>query len=334
MTTSCTNVDKLQRHTPPPWHTLVAIVAIHLWFFSNFPSLESLDEVANQETLMNVKHPNVFSIEHIATIRLILGAVMILDTLFTLGLGSWEQSTMYFPGSKLKVAKIPFRGVKFTGSLTASLRTLSSATVWCFMAEGITFVMLGAIPWYVVLTGKEPSRWIMRLAFFCWEAVAPASMMVSATVKYVLWPMALMSKDPSSTDFLKSTSVLLKHNWNILSSLLEVALLGAMPIRYADFSVGALLLGLPYLCFTYYMMYSWVDIKRHGPQFIYPFFDTTMGYISTLCIVGILGMYILSHASFAWLHRLVVSEPFASMGVGAHIVAVVIAGAALCRLRD
>jgi hypothetical protein len=147
--------------------------------------------------------------------------------------------------------------------------------------------------------------------------------------------MALMSKDPSSsTDFLKSTSVLLKHNWNIFSSLVEVAILGAMPVRYADFSVGALLLGLPYLCMTYYMMYSWVDIKLHGPQFIYPFLDTTMGWISTLCIVGILGMYIVCHASFAWLHNFVVSEPFANMGIGAHIGAVVIAGAVFCRFRE
>jgi hypothetical protein len=329
-----TNVDKLLRHSPPPWHTLVAVVAIHLWFVSNIPSMESLDQVANKETLMNVKHPNVFSIEQVATIRLILGSVMILDTLYTLGFGRWEQSTMYFPGSKLKAAQIPFRGIQFTGSLTASLRTISSTTVWCFMVEGITFIMLGAIPWYIILTGNEPSTWILRLAFFCWEAVAPASMMVSATVKYVLWPMALMSKDPSSTDFLKSTGVLLKHNLNILSSLVEVAILGALPVRYADFSVGALLLGLPYLCFTYYMMYSWVDLKLHGPQFIYPFLDTTMGLISTLCIVGILGMYIVSHASFAWLHNFVVSEPFANMGIGAHIGAVVIAGAALCRFRD
>jgi hypothetical protein len=334
MTSSSTNADKLQRQTPPPWHTLVAIVAIHLWFFSNFPSTDRLDEVANKQVLMNVKHPSVFSIEHVATIRLILGAVMVLDTLYTLGFGSWEQSTMYFPGSKLKAAKIPFRGIKFTGSLTASLRTMSSATVWCFMAEGVTFLMLGAIPWYSVLTGKEPSTWIMRLAFFFWEAVAPASMMVSATVKYVLWPMALMSKDPGSTDFLKSTSVLLKHNWNVLSSLVEIALLGAMPVRYADFSVGALLLGLPYLCFTYYMMYSWVDLRRHGPQFIYPFFDTTLGYKSTVCIVGILRMYIVSHVSFVWLHSFVVSEPFTSMGLGVHIGAVVIAGAGLCRFRD
>lgn len=238
-----------------------------------------MDEISNKEVLLHVNFPDILSIRHVACLRLLFGSVMIFDSLYAVLWGKWEQDTdYYYPYSTLKVVRgMPFRGFMYSGSVTSGLLTLSSFTMWAWTLEGFTFMLLGGIPLYLDMMepsreGAEVSVWWYRVAMIGWEICAPTSLLVSSIVTYVLWPMALQQGE-NNAKLLKHPGAMLEHNFNVLTCLTEVALLGGLPIRYQDF-VYAPLFGLVYVFFTYAMMHSWAA-PECGPQFMYPFFDTT-----------------------------------------------------------
>lgn len=317
----------------PPWHTLVVLAVLLATFVSMIPSLESIDEIANKETFLRVCFPEVLSIQHVAAIRLFLAFVMFADISYSFFFGKWEVDTtpdFYFPQSKLTgVRGMSFRGVYYTGKLGSGIRNLGSFTMCSFVTECVTFALAGGIPLYIELSGSEPPLWIYRIAIVAWETCAPISLLVSAIVKYVLWPLALQ-QGGNNTKLLKAPGALLEHNLNIISCLLEVTILGGLPIRYQD-CVWAPLFGLAYVLFTYRMIHSWAGPK-HGPQFIYPFLDTTMGWVTTACILGLLAVLGGSFVLFAGLKHFIVHV--LQGGFWAHVGAVILLCAGLCRFRD
>jgi len=175
------------------------------------------DQIATTETFTLVLFPEWLTLKQIAIVRLFFGTVMIGVTLYYFFFGSWEQDTDYYRGSKLQnVQNIPFRGVFRCEpfSLVQGFLTLSSFTMVAWTIEGIAFFLFGAIP-LLVRAGYELPPWVLRLAIVCWEISAPSALLVSAVVKYVLWPLMLMKK---KTDFLKKPLVLLAHNLNVLAA--------------------------------------------------------------------------------------------------------------------
>lgn len=162
----------------------------------------------------------------------------------------------------------------------------------------------------------------------CLIVASPCTQLVSAIVKYVLWPMAL---GENNANVLKHPGALLEHNWNVLSCLVEVALLGGLPIRYQDYALAPLF-GLTYVLYSYAMVNSWAP-PSHGPQFIYPFFDTTLGWLTTACLLGLLAALTAAFGIFCALDHFI-TETLQPDDIFSHVAAVVVIGAAVCRFRD
>eukprot|EP00977_Amphora_coffeiformis_P014389 scaffold4003_cov165-Amphora_coffeaeformis.AAC.16 len=321
----------------PPWHTAALIALLLAVFTARIPDcLASMDHIANQETLMHVIFPRILAVRQVALIRLLLGSVIMLDTIYAFFYGKWEQDTAYYyPYSRLRVVRgIRFRGYVYSGSLKSACMTLSSFTMWSWVVEGATFMMLGGMTLYLdTHPTDELSIWLYRAVMIGWEICAPASILVSAIVKYVLWPLALEQKngpDNNNSNVLKHPLALLEHNWNVLSVLVEVALLGGLPIRYQDFG-WAPLFGLVYVLYSYAMMNAWVS-PDVGPQFIYPFLDSTMEWLTSVCLLALLGVLMLSFGIFYALDYFITE--ILQENVLAHVASVVVIGLCVCRFRD
>lgn len=329
--------EGLVRDTPP-FHTIALIVLLTGFFVQQLPSLASLDEVATIQTFTNVNFESLPLGVVIAT-RLTFAAIMLGNASSVFLHGKWEADTDYFPGSKLRIAKrIPFRGLLHPeGSWFSGLQCLSTFTLWCWIVEGAAFFLAGMIPLVHLLLPKHAAsafsgQWVFRIALILWETAAPVSILVSAVVKYALWPMA--KEHGENLKLLQAPGALLQHNLNSLAALVEVGLLGGLPVCASHFALPPLY-GIIYLLFSYSMMYSWVDQRlQPGAQFFYPFFDTTLGATTSLAILALLGILSLSFSIFcafgAVLSR-VADESFVASVPAAVIVLLTLA---VCRVRD
>ena len=324
----------------PPWHTTALIVLLLAIFTARIPDrLAAMDQnMANH--VMHTNFPELLTIRQVGLIRLMMGSVIMMDTIYAFFYGKWDQDTeYYYPYSRLQVVRgIPFRGYFASGggSLSKACMTMSSFTMWSWVVQGTTFMMLGGMTLYLdTHPNHELSIWLYRAVMIGWKICAPASFLVSAIVKYILWPLALEAKSngpgTNNANVLKHPLALLEHNWNVLSALVEVALLGGLPIRYQDF-VWAPLFGLVYVLYSYAMMYAWVSPK-FGPQYIYPFLDSTMGWLTSVCLLALLGVLMLSFGIFYALDYFI-TEILPEGNVWSHVASVVAIGLCVCRFCD
>jgi len=175
----------------------------------------------------------------------------------------------------------------------------------------------GPIINYIV---KEKSTWLLRITFILWELTGPYAVLTSSVVKYVIWPAALRSQIQSNSNSNSPNNTRkhnlagyrnqLQHNWNSIFSLLEVTVFGGIPVCLYHITipilVGCLYMILTWLLGIYYHFgyntktNSTKDSKKEtktnsaaigsvvGPQYIYFFMDTSMGIITTYCMVGLL----------------------------------------------
>jgi hypothetical protein len=81
------------------------------------------------------------------------------------------------------------------------------------------------------------------------------------------------------------------------------------------------------------MTYSWTeDLKKDGPQFLYPFFDTTLGPTCSIAVVALFLVFVLSFCLFS-LAEYFLTE-YVGQGIVGHAMAVTILCASVCRFRD
>lgn len=112
----------------------------------------------------------------------------------------------------------------------------------------------------------------------------------------------------------------------------EVFLLGGLPVRWSDVSVGPLF-GCAYVIFSWSMAARWVDMKLYGPQFLYFFFDTTLpGYTHSIVLACLLAVLMVFYALFASIE--VVLKGILPNEMWAHAVFVVALSSAMMRFRD
>eukprot|EP00545_Synedropsis_sp_CCMP1620_P012493 CAMPEP_0119011148 /NCGR_PEP_ID=MMETSP1176-20130426/5485_1 /TAXON_ID=265551 /ORGANISM="Synedropsis recta cf, Strain CCMP1620" /LENGTH=175 /DNA_ID=CAMNT_0006963925 /DNA_START=243 /DNA_END=770 /DNA_ORIENTATION=- len=174
----------------------------------------------------------------------------------------------------------------------------------------------------------DVSPWLLRVALLLFECAAPTALLVSAVVKYVLWPMAL--KQGSGNSFVLSHPItLLEHNGNVIMALTEVALLGGLPVRLGDIAIAPLF-GICYVYFSWWMMDKWAE-KDKGPQFVYPFLDTTLGWVTTISLVVLLAVLAFFYGVFASADY---GISLLSGGIWTHIVAIGVMVLLVCRFRD
>jgi hypothetical protein len=172
---------------------------------------------------------------------------------------------------------------------------------------------------------QSVDRWVLMVAIIIFEIAAPISMLVSAVVRYVLWPKALRGK---GSHMLKSWDTLVQHNANIVLSLVEIGLLGGLPIRLDDW-IAAPAFGICYIIFSWFMIHRLVPSGE--PQVLYFFLDPTLGLKSTIALACLLIVLLLFYLIFSLIDDIMIH-----LGGGIIIHSIVIVGISsfVCRFND
>ena len=71
----------------------------------------------------------------------------------------------------------------------------------------------------------------------------------------------------------------------------------------------------------------------HGPQFMYPFLDTTLGWRTTACLLALLAVLTTAFGIFCALNHFI-TETLQTDDLWSRVAAVVVIGASVCRFRD
>ena len=283
-------VTQVLTSAPPPWHSITLIGLIAAIFVQLLPSWEQLDEVATLSTFSRAE-PWIGGAWQLGFYRLCIALSIWATTLHILCGPGWTQVTNWKPASKLKGnTTITLRGIK----------TMFPFTSWSWNLLGLSYSLNALIAFCVAtqqdawITGLK-HNWLLRLALIAWEIAAPCAILVSTVIRFAIWEMALHGSGDTSN--LKSFRNVMMHNANSVFVLMEVALLGGLPVRFTEVSLAPLF-GVCYVIFAWNMTHRWTD-REHGPQFIYYFFDTTMGKVTTISLLVLLCALLLFYVLFA-----------------------------------
>jgi hypothetical protein len=196
-------------------------------------------------------------------------------------------------------------------------------TSWSWNLLGVSFALNGTI---ALNSQNDISPWLLRIALLVFEMAAPTALLVSFVIRYVIWPRALQQGNMTQ---LKSPMVLIWHNANVVMLLTEVCLLGGIHVdataRY--FSVAPIF-GTIYVFFTWYMIPRW---SNEGPQFIYFFFDTTLGLTTSIALFMLLMVLMVFYGLFGALDHVLSNL---QGGLIIHTLAVILVSSLVCRFRD
>lgn len=207
-------------------------------------------------------------------------------------------------------------------------RTQLPFTSWAWNLLGLSYMLNGVIAFLVAYDRKEyVSPWLLRTALLVFETAAPTTLLVASVVRYAIWPRVLESRGDSSQ--LAGFQALVMHNANVILALAEVSLLGGLPVRFSHFSVAPMF-GICYILFTWFMIPRWTPGK--GPQFVYFFFDTTLGVrFMAIVLLSLLLVLLSFYCLFGAIHQ---SLDYSQGQFVAHIIAVVLVTCVVCRFRD
>lgn len=247
-------------------------VCIHIFIaslcLSYLPTmLSSIDNDATIEALTTPKFEGFISMQLLGLIRLAFATMMFAITfqriLFGKGCG---VTTPYSKQTKLKAKFISLDGIRSQGMFTS----------WCWNALSLSFAINGTLTLHSASSSlpfeeQHYSKHLLRIALLLHEISVPLSMLVSFCVKYVLWPNAI--RKGTTTEPFTNLRSLLQHNANVIASLLEVCILGRIPIRSMDVFIVPMY-GLLYILYTWFMTHKWLTSSE--PQFVYFFLDTTL----------------------------------------------------------
>ena len=291
---------------------------IYLWT-SKLPTWEALDELATMETFTHRVFPELLSVRALAYIRLSYAAVIWITTIDFYISNDVDVMTMYLPGSKLHPAVLQLRGI----------RTQFPFTSVAWNVLGLSFTLAGYIALQAA-NNNDVDVWTLRCAIICWSSAAPFTILVAVLVRYALWPKVLA--DGGTTENLRSGRSLVQHNANVMMALTEQALLGALPVRWELVSFINFL-GCAYTMFLWSMYNFWgVDVSKHGPQFLYFFYDTTLpGVISGVILLGLIAVLLVFYGLFVSTGSILNMLPG---GLASHLLFVLIVSGAVMRFRD
>jgi hypothetical protein len=218
------------------------------------------------------------------------------------------------------------------------IRSQIMFTQWSFNLLTLSFLLNGLITLSIAYkeehNGREleflkplMSKASLRCAILLFEIAAPVSMLVSSMTKYVLWPQAL--RGPHGSVNLRKPLAIIQHNFNVIVTVLEVGVLGHMPIRIED-AVIAPIYGCVYVLFIWALKDHLADNKE--PQFVYFFFDTTLGKKWSLSVLlGLLSILLFFFLVFTLLDDLLA---FIDGGIRTNAIIISALATLFCRFRD
>lgn len=272
----------------PPWHSFVFLAFLVSITIPFLPSWEELDEMSALGVWTHRTFPHLVSLEALAAIRLGIAAVALGLTFYLACIHEgWDVYPNYKPRSLLRREFIRLQGIG----------TMAPFTSWCWLIYGLGFLTRGILVLAVLAHQQSAHRadntvleayilenkYLLRLTLVLWELTGPLAMLVSAVVKYVIWPQVAAGGKPHNLAGFRNQ---LQHNCNAIGSLLEVTFLGGMKISFSHLSMPTLL-GVVYILFTWIMATKHFGNKTIGPQYIYWFMDTTLGETTTKALAAL-----------------------------------------------
>lgn len=270
----------------------VAFLALVLSICSTYiPAIfASLDSVATIEVLTTPRFEDLLSKAALGYIRLIIALFIFSISTYRIVVPQNKMITPYLENSKLKRLPICLDGI----------RSQMMFTAWTWNLLGLAFALNGIVTLLAAYNHNENGipvpanlKNLMRCALLAFEISAPTSMMVSSFTRYILWPRALKNNNTVGFSNIRS---LVQHNFNVIVSLIEVGILGRIPMRL-DYTPLAVLFGSFYVLHTWNMTHRWLQSK--DPQFVYFFFDTTLDKKTVVFVlVALLCTMILFHLCF------------------------------------
>jgi len=307
--------QKPLHHGNPPWHAVTLIVTIVAIFIKQLVKKDdTTQEPKLEEILSRSLFPTIIPLRMIIAFRLLIATIIFVDLFRATALVVYlDHKTEYYPGSELRAgAPIEYHGyLTKHGTVRTGLRGIASFTMVTWTIQGITFLLTGLLPLLLLLnTTNNDSAEQQYIIFFyqiavkMWEIMVPSAFLVSLVVTYVLWPMEVEASKQgrhSNLGLFNRFWPLLSHNLNVLAITIEVALMGGGPcLLTRNHYYMAPLYGAAYVLFSWIMKNQWVVLSsnkdhRWGPQFIYPFLDTTLGWQYTASIMALLLVLLLSH---------------------------------------
>eukprot|EP00550_Attheya_septentrionalis_P008643 CAMPEP_0198294568 /NCGR_PEP_ID=MMETSP1449-20131203/23063_1 /TAXON_ID=420275 /ORGANISM="Attheya septentrionalis, Strain CCMP2084" /LENGTH=287 /DNA_ID=CAMNT_0043994553 /DNA_START=68 /DNA_END=931 /DNA_ORIENTATION=+ len=260
----------------------------------------------------------------------VIGVVRLLFATFILGMAvvrmagpGYNGHTFFMAKSRLRPSTIRFRG----------WRILAPFTYWCWIMLGVSFGLSGILSLLAAneSDSQETTYPIMgRLALLSFEVVAPSCFLVSAVVKYALWPKAFREGGgPAGTRPFKTFYGLSAHNANVIMVLIEVGLLGGGLKVHLDHVAVAPLFGVAYVIFSWVMADQWHP--EHGPQFFYFFLDTTLGWITTLALLSLISILLFFYAAFCAMDDVL---EYLGDNLIIRLFGIVVVSSFVCRFRD
>jgi len=289
---------------PPPTHSVISFILIAFLAIAMMVSKEELDENATIDLFTHRLFPDLLSLQGLVFVRtmfaIFIWGITILTVFFDEG---WITQTTYVSTSKLSQSNIVMRGIHTQFPYTSVTWNL----LGCSMASS-AFIAYQA----TASRTSTISPWLLRFSLLCWEATAPNTLLVSAVVKYVIWPGCLKRNGTSAN--CRSWRSLIWHNANAAMSLSEAFFLGGLPVYVSHISIS-IILGCVYVLFSWCYMYSWPTTttaiieeakvtKKGRPNFLYFFMDTTLGWTATYSIYALLLTLMVFQFLFAMMGKL------------------------------
>ncbi|KAL9185827.1 hypothetical protein ACHAXT_003604 [Thalassiosira profunda] len=316
------------KRAPPPLHTvLVFVVAMALCVWA-LPSLQSIDELATFETFTTpVFQDGAFNLSPIALgiIRLSFAGFCLVTTLAKMRQGCFLQLVL-LPGSKLKGGSLQIYG----------MRTQWFYTSWAWNILGFSFFLGGIIP-LLVAYGREDilqsHPWVLRAALVSFEIAAPSAFLTSFIVTYALWPQAYKDHGPKGTMGFKRWVNISQHCGNSAMVLMEVCLMGGLPVLLSHAAFAPLFAGV-YQLFVWAAANRWTPNCKQGPVMPYFFMDTTLGVRTSVFMLVLLAVIGLFFVLFALLNRGLISIEDSGHGALPNVCCAIAMAYLLTRYKD
>lgn len=296
---------------PPPWHAVALVGALTIGFASQLPK----DLSASSDLFTAIVLDEYVSLWLLGILRLTAAAIIFCTSLATILSDGWVQLSPYLPQSKLQRVAYRIRG----------WRTMYPFTSWSWNLLGLAFGSAGYIA-LAVDQGWSVPDCLPTVALVLWEIAAPFTILVSAIVRYVIWPGVLLKGD--DTKPLKHPNMLLMHNLNVALAMGELALGGGLPVYREHLSLAPLV-GMSYVVFTWWMAERWHPSS--GPQFIYFFLDTTLGWLVDGVLLALLLVLMTAYSVFCWSEQLLT---WLDGGLALHMGFAVVVCGSVMRFRD
>jgi hypothetical protein len=313
-------------YAPPPYHTLlVYILTLGVCLYS-LPTLNSIDEYATISTFTN-GGPLGLSPLVLSIVRLSFAIISIVVTIYKIQNGR-PFKIVRLPGSKLPGGTVNMLGWRTQGFYTS----------WAWNLLGLAFFFGGLISLLVAvheMMGTEEkimiNPWLLRSALITFEIAAPSAFLTSFIVTYGLWPQGYKQHGPSGTVGFKGPINLIQHNGNCAMVLIEVLLMSGLPVLLSHI-VFAILFGLLYIAFIWFMIHRWAPKK--GPVFPYFFLDTTLGIKTTLFMIALMTVMGTFFALFALLDKCIAMIEERDYGVVPNLCCIVLVSFILMKFKD